>query len=136
MIMFLHRRFCSLLLAITVLSVADLTAQGITPKFMDPTEELDGNATKKKSHPRVAATLTPLPSSSSGTSTNRSGSQGVTFLERFGNTLQSYFPSSLTAVYTEIGSDVTSAIHYRDSLGEAGHALGESAGNQLRVPDG
>ena len=52
-------------------------------------------------------------------------------MKHLGNAFQSYFPSSLTAVYTEIGSDVTSATNYRESLGETSHALWQSTGNQL-----
>lgn len=128
----LHR-FLPLLFFGILSHSCNLSAQGFTPKFMDPTEELDGNAAMKK--PRHAPPSSPDPSASPSPATPpaRPGavSQGGNVLELLGTTLQSHFPGSLTAVYTEIGSDVTSVIHYREHLGEAGHALGESAGNQL-----
>lgn len=91
---------------------------------MDPTEELDGNVPQREPFRQSAATPEPTPSSPPVHG-------GAGFLKRLGNGIQYLLPSSLTAVYTEIGSDVTSVVHYRDQLGEAGHALGESAGNQL-----
>jgi carbohydrate-selective porin OprB len=41
------------------------------------------------------------------------------------------FPSDLTAVYTEIGSDVTSAIHYQDGLKESGRPVSRGVGSQM-----
>jgi carbohydrate-selective porin OprB len=41
------------------------------------------------------------------------------------------FPSDLTAVYTEIGSDVTSVIHYQDGLKESGRAVSRGVGSQM-----
>jgi carbohydrate-selective porin OprB len=128
MITFPHRQLWLVILAVPLFPFAQLAAQGIVPKFMDPTEELDGNIVKKKPGPIAAATPAPIPASASRSAPMQGGAG---FLERLGNGIQHMFPSSLTAVYTEIGSDVTSVVHYRDQLGEAGHTLGVGAGNQL-----
>lgn len=127
MITLLHRQYW-VLLAVAVLSITDLHAEGYTPKFMDPTEELNGNVAQRKPAQNPFVTAAPPPASAS-----RSAPLGAItgFLERLGNGIQHYLPSSLTAVYTEPGSDVTSVVNYRDQLLQAGHALGESAGNQL-----
>jgi len=131
--MFLHSRFFStpILLALAALSFADLRAQGLPPKFLDPTEELDGYSAPKKRRDHVGPTPVPSPLSSPAIFSRNRSLPEEGFLKHLGNAFQSYFPSSLTAVYTEIGSDVTSATNYRESLGETSHALWQSTGNQL-----
>jgi carbohydrate-selective porin OprB len=99
----------------------NLPAQGLAPKFMDPTEELDGNA--KKKHSRFPSP-TPSPALSSAP-------QVGDFIERLGNEIQRYLPSGLSAVYTEIGSDVTSVIHYPEHVSGTGSVVGQSVGSQM-----
>lgn len=117
-------------LACLLLSVVNLPAQGLTPKFVDPTEELDGNATKKKHDRNSVASPTPSPTPApppQSLPVFRNGN----LLNRLGDGIQRYFPSSLTAVYTEIGSDVTSAIHYPEQHGGVGLVVGQGVGSQI-----
>lgn len=104
----------------------NLPAQGLEPKFLDPTEELDGNATKK--HSRFPSpSPTPSPTSTPTPSASRVGD----FIERLGNDIQRYLPSGLSAVYTEIGSDVTSVIHYPEHVSGTGSVVGQGVGSQM-----
>ena len=116
------------LLICLLVCVPSLGAQGIVPKFMDPTEELDGNAPKKKhdGKPLPSPAATPSTSSQSAPET-----RGGDFLENLGYKIQHFLPSSLTAVYSEIGSDVTSVIDYPAHHGGVGMALGQGVGSQM-----
>lgn len=105
-------------------------AQGLTPKFMDPTEELEGNAPRKKG--RASPSSYPVPPASADQAASSSApTAGGGLLDRIGHSIRMIFPSDLTAVYTEIGSDVTSAIHYQDGLKESGRAVSRGVGSQM-----
>lgn len=105
-------------------------AQGLTPKFMDPTEELEGNAPRKKG--RISPSSSPVPPASADQAVSSSApTAGGGLLDRIGHSIRMVFPSDLTAVYTEIGSDVTSAIHYQDGLKESGRAVSRGVGSQM-----
>ncbi len=105
-------------------------AQGLPPKFMDPTEELEGNAPRKKG--RTSPSASPVsPASADQAASSSAPSAGGRLLDRIGNSIRMVFPSDLTAVYTEIGSDVTSAIHYQDGLKESGRAVSRGVGSQM-----
>lgn len=122
------------LLAVVLMGVLSgsirVKAQVAPPKFMDPTEELEGNATTKKG--RTSPSASPIPSASTDASASPSApSAGVGLIDRIGHSIRMVFPSDLTAVYTEIGSDVTSAIHYQDGLKESGRAVSRGVGSQM-----
>ena len=105
-------------------------AQVVPPKFMDPTEELEGNAPRKKE--RTSPSASPIPPASTDAAASSSAppaSGGL--LDRIGHSIRMVFPSDLTAVYTEIGSDVTSVIHYQDGLKESRRAISRGVGSQM-----
>ena len=105
-------------------------AQGLPPKFMDPTEELEGNAPTKKG--RTSPSASPIPPASTDAAASSSApSAGGGLMDRIGHSIRMVFPSDLTAVYTEIGSDVTSSIHYQDGLKESGRAVSRGVGSQM-----
>jgi len=107
-----------------------LEAQGVTPKFMDPTEELAGDAPRKKA--RSGPSAYPITRAWNGVATPSSApALGEGLLDRIGHSIRMVFPADLTAVYTEIGSDVTSVIHYRDVLSESGRSVSRGVGSQL-----
>ena len=122
------------LLAVVMVGVLPVSirveAQGLTPKFMDPTEELEGNAPRKKG--RTSPPASPVsPASADQAASSSAPSAGGGLLDRIGHSIRMVFPSDLTAVYTEIGSDVTSAIHYQDGLKESGRAVSRGVGSQM-----
>jgi carbohydrate-selective porin OprB len=122
------------LLAVVMVGVLPVSirveAQGLTPKFMDPTEELEGNAPRKKG--RTSPPASPVsPASADQAALSSAPSAGGGLLDRIGHSIRMVFPSDLTAVYTEIGSDVTSAIHYQDGLKESGRAVSRGVGSQM-----
>lgn len=122
------------LLAVVMVGVLPVSirveAQGLTPKFMDPTEELEGNAPRKKG--RTSPPAFPVsPASADQAASSSAPSAGGGLLDRIGHSIRMVFPSDLTAVYTEIGSDVTSAIHYQDGLKESGRAVSRGVGSQM-----
>jgi hypothetical protein len=123
-----------LLLAAVLLGVLPgsirVEAQGLPPKFMDPTEELEGNAPTKKGRTSPSASPIP-PASTDAAASSSSPSAGGGLLARIGHSIRMVFPSDLTAVYTEIGSDVTSVIHYQDGLKESGRAVSRGVGSQM-----
>jgi len=116
------------LLAVVLMGVLTgsfrVEAQGLTPKFMDPTEELDGTAPRKKGRASP-------PASADAAASPSAPSAGGGLIDRIGHSIRMVFPSDLTAVYTEIGSDVTSAIHYQDGLKESGRAVSRGVGSQM-----
>ena len=127
------------LLAVVMVGVLPVSirveAQGLTPKFMDPTEELEGNAPRKKG--RTSPPASPVsPASADQAASSSAPSAGGGLLDRIGHSIRMVFPSDLTAVYTEIGSDVTSAIHYQDGLKESGRAVSRGVGSQMSFAGG
>jgi len=119
--------------ACLVVLAANLSAQGVQPKFLDPTEELDGNAVKRKRQLRPVTSPTPKPRTQPQPSPSRPVPEIEKTSESSGHVLQRYLPVSLTAVYTEIGSDVTSVMQYSDHLGEAGHAVSQGVGSEMSL---
>lgn len=122
------------LLAVVLMGVLTgsirVEAHGTPPKFMDPTEELEGNAPRKKVRTSPSASpIAPAPADQAASSSAPSAGEGL--IDRIGHSIRMVFPSDLTAVYTEIGSDVTSAIHYQDGLKESGRAVSRGVGSQM-----
>jgi len=118
------RRLLAVVLMGVLIGSFRVEAQVAPPKFMDPTEELDGNAPGKKGR-------TSPPASADAAASSSPPSAGGDLLDRIGHSIRMVFPSDLTAVYTEIGSDVTSAIHYQDGLKESGRAVSRGVGSQM-----
>jgi carbohydrate-selective porin OprB len=124
------RHLLAVVLMGVLLGSIRVEAQGLTPKFMDPTEELERNAPTKKG--KTSPSSSPVPPASADQAASSSApSSGGGFLDRIGHSIRMVFPSDLTAVYTEIGSDVTSAIHYQDGLKESARPVSRGVGSQM-----
>lgn len=107
-----------------------LEAQDLHPKFTDPTEEFTGNPIIKKGRASPSASVIP-PVRNDEVAASSALTPDERTLDRIGHFIRMVFPSDLTAVYTEIGSDVTSVIHYHDALKGSSRVFSRGVGSQL-----